>query len=356
MVTPPPPRRRLDSGRPPEGLCSSYLRPMAESARHELCADPLIYFLDGFASDAECGHLIERATTELEPALVEADGDGTLRPAVRTGSSCWLAARGDAVLERLEDRICGVVGCREEATEFFQVVRYRAGTKEQYKPHLDAHDLSTPRGKRATARGGQRLVTALLYLNTVGGSGGGCTVFSELGVRCSPQRGRLLVFHNCRPGSRDADPRLRHAGEPVGKGGEDKWICNKWIREAPLRARRSSMMAHLYGEPAVVAQQKQQRRAAPAPTPASAPAAASSPSTCGTGDGPQKQRARSTAEDTDDRDVSEAKDGASATLTSSPQTQPLLAAARAWKRQRLREPAADTDSEPANNVPCDHSV
>lgn len=185
---------------------------------------------------------------------MEADGCGARRPSIRSGSSCWLAARGDQILEALEDRICDVLGCCEEATEFFHVVRYRAGTQEQYKPHLDAYDTSTSRGKRATARGGQRLATALLYLNTVDVENGGCTVFTELGgLRCASRRGRLLVFHNCLAGSKDADPRLRHAGEPVVTGSDDKWVCNKWIREFPIRARRKSMMSHLYGQPAAAA-------------------------------------------------------------------------------------------------------
>lgn len=127
--------------------------------------------------------------------------------------------------------------------------------------------LALPRGKRATDRGGQRLTTALLYLTSpaAGGGSGGDTVFTELGLRCRPQAGRLLVFRNCRPGEAVPDPRLRHAGEPVivqpgspanaaaaaANGHErNKWICNKWVRERPLRARRGSMMEHLYGVPA----------------------------------------------------------------------------------------------------------
>ena len=275
-----------------------------ECVRHDLCADPVIYWLDSFASEAECRHLQDRAACKLEPALVEADGYGARRPSIRTGSSCWIAARGDEILEALEDRICGVVGCREEATEFFHVVRYRAGTHEQYKPHLDAHDMSTSRGKRATARGGQRLVTALLYLNTISVENGGCTVFTELGLRCASRRGRLLVFHNCRAGSKDPDPRLRHAGEPVVSGSDDKWICNKWVREAPLRARRESMMSHLYGQPAA---------AVPAPA-----AAADVDGLSFVRPGAGRRESTSTVE-----------------ASSSPPQSKLLAAARAWKRQRV---------------------
>lgn len=289
--------------------------------RHELSAEPLIFYLDVFATPTECRHLINRATASLEPALVEADGAGLARPSIRTGAACWLAARGDPLLEALEDRICAVVGCAEEATEFFHVVRYKAGSTEQYKPHLDAHDLTTARGKRATARGGQRLTTALLYLSTV--ESGGHTVFPELGLHCTPQLGRLLVFHNCKPGSSDADPRLRHAGEPAGgsasiggDGGGDKWICNKWVRETPLRARRGSMMAHLYGEP----------RAEPAYLPTAA----------GTADG-----AGESAESDSGQIGGGGAVGGAAGVSRGSSGAGLLEVARAWKRQRATEGSKD---------------
>lgn len=35
--------------------------------RHELSAEPLVYYLDAFATPAECRHLISRASAALEP-------------------------------------------------------------------------------------------------------------------------------------------------------------------------------------------------------------------------------------------------------------------------------------------------
>ena len=37
-----------------------------ECVRHDLCADPVIYWLDSFASEAECRHLQDRAACKLE--------------------------------------------------------------------------------------------------------------------------------------------------------------------------------------------------------------------------------------------------------------------------------------------------
>lgn len=117
------------------------------AARHILSHDPAIYYIDHFATAEECRHLIAAATPLLEPALVEGDGAGTPRPAMRTGAACWVAAGGCGVLEALEDRICAQVDCAEETTEYFHVVCYTAGSGEQYRPHLDAFDTSTPRGR-----------------------------------------------------------------------------------------------------------------------------------------------------------------------------------------------------------------
>ena len=46
---------------------------------------------------------------------------------------------------------------------------------------------------------GQRLVTVLGYLTNV--SSGGTTDFQHLRTRVTPKVGRVIVFHNCYPGT-----------------------------------------------------------------------------------------------------------------------------------------------------------
>ena len=60
---------------------------------------------------------------------------------------------------------CALLGCRPECTESFQVIHYEEG--QEYKPHLDAYDTSTDHGLNNCKRGGNRLITTLLYLSDV---------------------------------------------------------------------------------------------------------------------------------------------------------------------------------------------
>ena len=74
---------------------------------------------------------------------------------------------------------------------------------QEYKPHCDAYDSSSDHGKANCRRGGNRLVTVLLYLSDV--EQGGSTSFTHLGLACPAKKGRVLVFYNMESGK--VDPR-----------------------------------------------------------------------------------------------------------------------------------------------------
>ncbi|MFI1461498.1 prolyl hydroxylase family protein [Nocardia carnea] len=113
--------------------------------------------------------------------------------------------------------------------ESFQVLHYGPG--QQYRPHYDAWRAGSRKAERCLARGGQRLVTALLYLNEV--ASGGSTSFPELGIEVRAVPGRMVLFHNCHTGTNRVHERSLHGGMPVEQG--EKWAANLWFRE---RARR----------------------------------------------------------------------------------------------------------------------
>jgi prolyl 4-hydroxylase len=79
------------------------------------------------------------------------------------------------------------------------------------------------------AKGGQRLVTCLMYLNDVAVGGG--TTFPKLNLEVSARKGSMLVFYNCYRDSTLRHPDSLHGGLPVQR--DEKWACNLWFREAP---------------------------------------------------------------------------------------------------------------------------
>lgn len=208
-----------------------WLRPTFPPNAIVLSESPIAFYVDDFLTPEECDHLVDVGRPIMKRALVSGDAQGEVSN-VRTNSVGWVAAAGDPVLEQVEDRICGMFGARAECTENFQVIHYQEN--QEYKAHLDAYDMSTVRGQRTTAKGGQRLITSLIYLSDVIEGGG--TGFVNLGVECPAKKGRVLFFYNCESNCLKPDSRTLHCGLPVLSG--EKWAANKWIRQTPMRAPR----------------------------------------------------------------------------------------------------------------------
>jgi prolyl 4-hydroxylase len=121
------------------------------------------------------------------------------------------------------------VGLPLRNAESFQVIHY--GPTQEYRAHFDAWEHGTERGNRCMAKYGQRLVTCLVYLNTV--EDGGATGFPKLGVEVRPEPGKLVIFHNCHAGTVTRHPHSLHGGLPVIAG--EKWAANLWFRENACR-------------------------------------------------------------------------------------------------------------------------
>lgn len=186
--------------------------------------EPSLYVFEDFLREAEITDLIAAAQTNLQPALVTADQSGVISQG-RTGRNCWVRHHQTPAISELSTRISELIGIPLDHAESLQVIHY--GETQEYAPHYDAWDAETERGKRCMERGGQRLVTCLLYLNDAIAGGGTCFPHLDLEVRAL--RGRMLVFHNCLPGSTIKHPDSLHGGLPVIQG--EKWACNLWFRE-----------------------------------------------------------------------------------------------------------------------------
>ena len=89
--------------------------------------------------------------------------------------------------------ISNIVDIPLSHAEIFQVIYYDA--TQEYRSHYDGwlHNNSE-KSNRCMKYGGQRIATALCYLNNV--EQGGCTGFPRLNIEVPPEQGKLLIFHN----------------------------------------------------------------------------------------------------------------------------------------------------------------
>lgn len=186
--------------------------------------DPLVYVIEDFITDQECQHFVSASDSKLERAKTIGGKDGIYHEN-RTGSNCWIAHNHSEVATNLGQRIADLVGFPLKNAESFQVVYYTGGT--QYNDHHDAFNHETEEGKKHLERGGQRIFTALGYLNDV--EEGGSTEFNDLNISIKPKKGSLLVWKNVLSGTTKVHPESLHAGRPVTKG--EKYAFNLWFRE-----------------------------------------------------------------------------------------------------------------------------
>lgn len=191
-------------------------------------SEPVVAVRNNVISPIECAYLIELAKPHIKRAGVVLD-EGFKPSEGRTGSNHWLKYDEDDVVKSIGQRIADIVGLPLENAESMQIIHY--GPEQEYRPHFDAFNLSLARGQKAAQWGGQRLVTALVYLNKV--EGGGATQFPKLGITVPASPGRMVIFHNTTEDISGPHPLSLHAGMPVEAG--EKWAFNLWFRHHDTR-------------------------------------------------------------------------------------------------------------------------
>ena len=139
----------------------------------------------------------------------------------RTSSGMFFSRGQNQLIAAIEERIANVTGIPVENGEGMQVLRYQVG--QEYRPHYDQFDLTNPGSTSHISRGGQRIATLLIYLNTP--EAGGETVFPNANVSVSAIQGNVLLFRYPNPAD---TPLTLHGGNPVIKG--EKWVATKWMR------------------------------------------------------------------------------------------------------------------------------
>ncbi len=199
---------------------------MAPAVRRPICEAPRIRMLDGFASPEVCAWLIGIGKTRLTQARVyDANTGGATTDRARTNSAFELSIVDvDLVTVLVRARIAAATGVPLGALEPPQLLHYAVG--QTFGRHYDYLDVSQAGYARDVAEHGQRILTALIYLND--GYEGGETSFPKAGIEVRARIGDGVMFANV-DRANAVDPMSLHAGEPTTSG--EKWVFSQWIRD-----------------------------------------------------------------------------------------------------------------------------
>jgi prolyl 4-hydroxylase len=185
--------------------------------------NPRVIVFGGLLSDAECDELVGLSQPRLvRSETVETNTGGSEVNAARTSEGMFFERGEKPLIARIEQRIATLVNWPLQNGEGLQILHYQPGA--EYKPHHDYFDPKQPGTPTILKRGGQRVGTLVMYLNTP--TKGGGTTFPDVGLEVAPLKGNGVFFSYDR-----AHPvtRTLHGGAPVVAG--EKWVATKWLRE-----------------------------------------------------------------------------------------------------------------------------
>ncbi len=184
---------------------------------------PVVVVLGGLLSEQECDELVDSARPRMgRSETVRADDGQSEVNEARTSNGMFFERGQTELIRRIEQRMSALLHWPVDHGEGLQVLHYRPGA--EYKPHHDYFDPAAPGTAAVLQRGGQRVGTLVVYLNTP--EGGGATTFPDVGLEVAPIKGNAVFFAYDRP---HPVTLTLHAGAPVTAG--DKWVATKWLRE-----------------------------------------------------------------------------------------------------------------------------
>ena len=185
---------------------------------------PRVVVFSGLLTDAECEGLMDLARPRLSRSeTVDTATGGNEINSARTSDGMFFERGEHPLIARIEQRIAALVNWPVDHGEGLQILRYRPGA--QYLPHHDYFDPAQPGTPSIVERGGQRVGTLVMYLNTP--ERGGATIFPDVGLEVAAQRGSAVFFSYDRP---HPVTKTLHGGAPVLAG--EKWVATKWLRQS----------------------------------------------------------------------------------------------------------------------------
>jgi prolyl 4-hydroxylase len=185
---------------------------------------PRVVVLGGLLSNRECDELKLLGSERLARSGVvnNETGHDEIHEA-RTSEDAQFCRGANELIKRIEIRIAALLDWPLEYGEGLQLLRYGVGA--EYKPHYDYFDPKHPGSHGNLARGGQRVASLVMYLNTP--LRGGATTFPDAKLEVAAVKGNAVFFSYDRP---HPMTHSLHGGAPVLEG--EKWIATKWLRES----------------------------------------------------------------------------------------------------------------------------
>jgi prolyl 4-hydroxylase len=184
---------------------------------------PRIIVFGGLLSHEECDAMVKLSAPRMERSTtVETKSGGSEVNEARTSSGMFFEREENEMCSRIEKRIAKLLNWPLENGEGLQVLHYKPGA--EYRPHHDYFDPSKSGTPVIVKRGGQRVATLIMYLNSPEQGGG--TTFPDVGVEVAPVKGNAVFFSYDRP---HPSTKTLHGGAPVIAG--EKWVATKWLRQ-----------------------------------------------------------------------------------------------------------------------------
>jgi prolyl 4-hydroxylase len=188
---------------------------------------PRVIVFGGLLANDECDAIIAAAKPRLARSeTVQMDTGGSEVHAARTSRGMFFERGENEVCKRVEARLAKLLSWPVINGEGLQVLHYLPGA--EYQPHHDYFDPSKAGMVPILARGGQRVASIVMYLNSPEKGGG--TTFPDVGVEVGPVKGNAVFFSYDRP---HPSTKSLHGGAPVIAG--EKWVATKWLREREFK-------------------------------------------------------------------------------------------------------------------------
>jgi prolyl 4-hydroxylase len=184
---------------------------------------PRVIVFGGLFSKEECQQLMDLASPKLDRSrTVDRVTGGEEVNDARTSDGMFFQRGEGELVTKLEKRMAELMNWPYENGEGLQILRYGPGNR--YEPHNDYFDPKDSGTPVILTRGGQRVATLIVYLQSPEKGGG--TVFPDVGFEVAPIAGNAVFFSYNKP---HATTKTLHGGQPIIQG--EKWIATKWVRE-----------------------------------------------------------------------------------------------------------------------------